>query len=121
MEPNEVWDNVVDTTKKVGKTIAAVAVDVYEQGKKQINLIQARSELKAAYQALGESHYAETEGVAADAEARAALHDKIKELKAQLAEDGKAAEPDGTPLVCPTCGKVVDADSVFCKGCGAKL
>lgn len=121
MDTNEVWDNVKDGTKKAAKTVAAVAVDIYEQGKKQVNIIQIKGEIRTCFTKLGELVYNESsQGVSADEE-RGTLIEKIGNLKSQLAQASANGEDvEGAKKECPKCGRQLEFDAVYCSGCGEK-
>ena len=124
MDNQNVWDSIASTTRRVAGTLAGAASDLYGKGKKQVSILQLKNAVSTAYETLGEMVYTESaEGTDRSAD-RAALIEKIKRLKEQLADMQQKQDPDApipATIICKSCGKVIPSDSAFCSGCGAKI
>lgn len=130
-------DRILETGAKVVDSAKKTAVDLAQRGKKQADLLTAQAKQAKAERQLGALVYSLAKNgeqndllVRKYIDAIASIEAEIESLKQQVpveeaapAAPAAAEEPasPAAPVTCPQCGAEVEADALFCNGCGAQL
>ena len=115
------FDDVVKTTQKAGKAVAQKATEVYDLTKINLDIAGLENKLDDAFVEIGKLVFdRETKGAEIDAPLAEAIA-AAAELNEQLEAAKQSRRELKKQAVCPTCGKVTDADAAFCSACGAKI
>ena len=124
-------DKLLQKGGEVADAVSKTAVDLAQKGKTQLDLVSAQNKLSKAQRQLGALVYSQARNgeenkplVHKYIEAIAAIEKEIDELRGQpqpavAPVPEQPAEPE--VRVCPSCGKEVGEDAMFCSGCGAQL
>ena len=124
------FDNLLENSAKVADKVAKVTGEYIDKGKEKINELSLENELSKAQKQLGALVYALHKNGESNNELVEQYIEEIAKIEAQLEKVRAEDEAEGTVVIdiepdevkevkfCPTCGKDVDSDDVFCKYCG---
>ena len=112
-------EDLKSRTKSMGNQLSDMARDSSEQRRLESEIKKLDADIENAYKAIGrnvfESRQAGTEPEV-DARIRA-----VSDMLAQIAEKRKRIEAIKSQIVCPNCGKLMPAGTLFCTACGRSM
>lgn len=116
-----IFDDVITNAKSAAQAVGKAAGQFVDMSKLRLNLAELNGEINKQYQALGQFVYEAQKAGNTDETAYAEKIQALDELYAQFAAVSAQLAALQNKFTCPTCGKAVDVDSMFCSYCGTNL
>jgi len=117
----EFLDSAVIKAKEVIDIACKKTGEAVNTGKQRLDVMSYESKLSKDFEKLGKLYYVRLkEGLEAD-DATLALAKEIKAKRIKIKKLKDEIKSAKNTRICPNCGINIDADSIFCNACGAKL
>ena len=116
-----ILDDVVTNAKSAAQTVGKVAGQFVDMSKLRLNLAELNGDINKRYQELGQFIYEAKKAGNADETELAEKIAVLDELYAQFSAVSAQLAALQNKVTCPSCGKQLDVDSMFCNHCGMKL
>lgn len=115
------FDNLGSKINDVSNQVSSKLKDSGEQLRLSNEISQLNKQVAQKYQQLGEMIYKAHKNKPDEAPDCESVYAEIDELQKGIDERNSRINTLKAQIVCPSCGKTIQADAAFCPFCGAKI
>lgn len=113
-------DETMDGIRSMLDTAAQKTAGALESSRGYVERTKLRAQLNEAYRKLGKAEYDASVSGVNNMDEIDDLMDEISELRRAM-NDTERTITRGAGVYCPTCGKQLEGDAMFCSACGTRI
>ncbi|MCD8052857.1 MAG: zinc-ribbon domain-containing protein [Lachnospiraceae bacterium] len=113
------WEQFGQKISKTGKEVSEKVKETSEVVRLRQKKASEEAQLEEVFAEIGRYYFENHEGEIA--EDLIPCFEKVTEIQASIEETKAAIDGIRKTKTCPVCGASMEADSVFCSRCGAKM